>query len=126
MITLPKTMQAVRLSQYGGPEVLEVVSAPTPAATPGRVLVGVRATAINPGEANIRAGMLADRYPMDFPFGEGSDLAGEVVAVGEGFDGFAAGDAVFGWSDERAAHAEYVAVPASQLAHKPAQLSFEQ
>mgnify|MGYP001086730864 CR=1 FL=1 len=58
-------------------------------------------------------GALAEIYPMDFPFGEGSDLAGEVVADAEGF---AAGEAVFGWSDERAAHAEYVAVPATQLA----------
>src|SRR4051794_19228531 len=122
-IAIPKTMQAVRLSHYGGPEVLELADIPVPEAAPGRVLVRVRATSINPGEANIRNGALAEIYPMDFPFGEGSDLAGEVVAEAEGFK---AGEAVFGWSDERSAHAEYVSVPPTQLARKPEGLSFEQ
>jgi len=122
-IAIPKTMQAVRLSSYGGPEVLELAEVPVPQAAPGRVLVRVRATSINPGEANIRNGLLAEIYPMEFPFGEGSDLAGEVVADAEGFT---AGEAVFGWSDERSAHAEYVSVPAAQLARKPEGLSFEQ
>jgi NADPH:quinone reductase-like Zn-dependent oxidoreductase len=125
-IAIPKTMQAVRLSSYGPTEVLELTEVPVPEATGGRVLVRVRATSINPGETNIRVGMLAERYPMDFPFGQGSDLAGEVVAVGDGVTGFAPGDAVFGWTDERAAQAEYVSVPAEQLAAKPEALSFEQ
>ena len=120
---MTKTMKAVRLSRYGGPEVLELQDVPVPAAAPGRVLVKVRATSINPGEINIRGGALKDIYPMDFPFGQGSDLAGEVV---EDAEGFAAGQAVFGWSDERAAHAEYVSVPPEQLAPKPEHLSFEQ
>jgi NADPH:quinone reductase-like Zn-dependent oxidoreductase len=124
-ITIPKTMQAVRLSSYGGPEVLELVDVPVPTIAPDRVLVRVRATAINPGETNIRVGRLAEIYPMEFPFGEGSDLAGDVVAVGDQVSEFAAGDAVFGWSDERAAHAEFVSVPADQLAHKPEALSYE-
>lgn len=125
-ITIPKTMQAVRLSRYGGPEVLELVDVPVPTTSPGRVLLRVRASSINPGEANIRVGRLAERYPMQFPFGEGSDLAGEVVAVGDEVTTFAPGDAAFGWTDERAAHAEYVSVPADQLAPKPEKLSFEQ
>jgi NADPH:quinone reductase-like Zn-dependent oxidoreductase len=111
------TMKAVQLSTYGGPEVLELKDLPIPEATDGRVLVKVRATAINPGEASIREGALAEIYPMDFPFGEGSDLAGEVVETGE---------PVFGWTDERNAHAEYVAVPKEQLAPKPEGVSFEQ
>ena len=123
---MTKTMKAVQLSSYGGPEVLELKDVPIPEAAPGRVLVKVRATSVNPGEINIRVGALKDIYPMDFPFGEGSDLAGEVVAVGDGVSEFAPGDAVFGWTDERAAHAEYVSVPAAQLARIPAGLSFEQ
>ena len=125
-ISIPKTMQAVRLSSYGGLEVLSVDAIPVPQATAGRVLVRVKATSINPGEANIRLGALADRYPMDFPFGEGSDLAGEVVAVGDAVSGFAVGDLVFGWTDERAAHAEYVSVPSEQLAPKPDGITLEQ
>lgn len=122
----PRTMQAVRFERYGGVDVLDVVEVPVPAATAGRVLVRVRATGINPGEMSIREGYMHERYPATFPSGEGSDLAGEVVATGEGVTGFAPGDEVFGWSDERSAHAEYVAVPADQLALKPAALSFEQ
>jgi NADPH:quinone reductase-like Zn-dependent oxidoreductase len=125
-ITIPKTMQAVQLSSYGGPEVLELNNVPVPTAGPGHVLVRVRATSINPGETNIRVGRLAEIFPMEFPFGQGSDLAGEVVATGDGVSGFAPGDAVFGWTDERAAHAEFVSVPADHLAHKPDALSFEQ
>ena len=126
-IAIPKTMQAVRLSSYGGYRGARAHRGPGPRGhRPGRVLVHVRATSINPGETNIRVGMLAERYPIDFPFGEGSDLAGEVVAVGDGVTGFAPGDAVFGWTDERAAQAEYVSVPAEQLAAKPEALSFEQ
>ena len=124
-ITIPKTMQAVRLSRYGGPDVLELVDVPVPVVGPDRVLVRVRATSINPGEINIRDGRLAQIYPREFPFGEGSDLAGEVVAVGDEVSGFGPGDAVFGWTDEREAHAEFVSVPAGQLAHKPEALSFE-
>src|SRR5262245_1111263 len=111
---MTKTMKAVQLSEYGGPEVLELKDVPLPE---GDVLVKVRATSINPGEASIREGFLAESYPMDFPFGEGSDFAGEVVETGE---------AVFGWTDERNAHAEYVAVPRDQVAPKPDAVSWEQ
>jgi NADPH:quinone reductase-like Zn-dependent oxidoreductase len=75
---------------------------------------------------SIREGYLHELFPATFPTGQGSDLAGEVVATGDGVTGFTSGDEVFGWSDERSAHAEYVAVPADQLAPKPADLSFEQ
>jgi NADPH:quinone reductase-like Zn-dependent oxidoreductase len=118
-------MRAVRFDDYGGLDVLEVREVDPPEAVRGRVVVRVRATSINPGEAAIREGLLHAVWPATFPSGEGSDLAGEVETVGEGASGFAPDDAVLGWTDDRAAQAELVAVPAEQLVPKPEALSWE-
>jgi NADPH:quinone reductase-like Zn-dependent oxidoreductase len=118
-------MRAVRFDDYGGLDVLEVREVDPPEAVRGRVVVRVRATSINPGEAAIREGLLHAIWPATFPSGEGSDLAGEVETVGEGASGFAPDDAVLGWTDDRAAQAELVAVPAEQLVPKPEALSWE-
>ena len=67
----------------------------------------------------------AQVFPATFPSGEGSDLAGIVSAVGPGSTEFAVGDEVLGWSWRRSSHAEYVAVPVTQLIAKPAGLSWE-
>jgi NADPH:quinone reductase-like Zn-dependent oxidoreductase len=118
-------MQAVQFDGYGGLDVLEVRDIPRPEAGPGRVLVQVRAASVNPGEAAIREGQVAQRWPSTFPSGQGSDLAGIVTAVGEGVTRFAPGDEVFGWSDERNSQAEYVAAREDHLALKPVTLSWE-
>ena len=80
---------------------------------------------INPGEAAIRSGALEAVFPATFPSGEGSDLAGVISAVGDEVAEFAVGDEVLGWSWGRSSHAEYVAVPVTQLIQKPAELSWE-
>ncbi len=116
-------MKAVRFDRYGGPEVLEVRDVEDPKPGPGEVLVQVRAAAINPGEIAIREGLMHARWPATFPSGEGSDLAGVVVRAGAG--GFAPGDAVCGWTDRRASHAELVVVSPEQLTAKPQELSWE-
>ena len=116
---------AVRFDRYGDRSVLYVADVPVPAPEDGEVVVEVKAAAINPGEAAIRSGALADRFPATFPSGEGSDLAGIVSAVGHGVDEFAVGDAVLGFSFRRSSHATYVSVPTSQLIHKPPELSWE-
>ncbi len=118
-------MKAVRFDQYGGVDVLDVREVADPVAGPGRVLVAVKAAGINPGEIAIREGRLHDRFPATFPSGEGSDLAGVVRVVGDGVTAFALGDEVLGWTDERASHAELVAVPADQLTAKPEAVSWE-
>jgi NADPH:quinone reductase-like Zn-dependent oxidoreductase len=112
--------KAVRYDQYGDVEVLEVVEVPQPEAGPGQVLVQVKAASINPGEAKIRDGLLAQRWPSTFPSGQGSDLAGVVTAAGPGVTAFKAGDEVFGWTDNRAAQAEYVVAEVTELTPKPA------
>jgi len=118
-------MRAVRFDRYGGRDVLQVVEVERPAPDRGQVLVRVRAAGINPGEASIREGKLHDVFPATFPSGEGSDLAGVVEEVGEAVEGFAAGDGVLGFTNDRASHAELVAVDADKLVAKPEDVSWE-
>ena len=118
-------MRAVRFDKYGGVDVLEVREVEDPVVEPGRVVVAVKAAGINPGEISIREGRLHERWPATFPSGEGSDLAGVVTEIGAGVDGFEAGDEVLGWTEERASHAQLVAVPADQITPKPPSLPWE-
>jgi len=118
-------MKAVRFDQYGELDVLKVIEVPTPEPGPGQVLVQVKAAGINPGEAKIRAGLLHEQFPAAFPSGEGSDLAGAVAATGRGVVGFADGQEVIGYTDNRASHAEYVLVEAGNLTPKPAEVPWD-
>jgi NADPH:quinone reductase len=117
--------RAVKFDHYGDRSVLYIAEVEVPSPAAGEVVVHVRATAINPGEVSIRVGALQKAFPATFPSGEGSDLAGVVSAVGPGVTGFAVGDEVLGWSWGRSSHAEYVAVPVTQLIKKPSNLSWE-
>jgi NADPH:quinone reductase-like Zn-dependent oxidoreductase len=112
--------KAVRYDNYGGVDVLNVVDVPRPVPGPGQVLVQVKAAGINPGEAKIRDGLLAEQWPSTFPSGQGSDLAGVLAATGPGVTGVAAGDEVIGYTDDRASQAEFVVVEAGNLTPKPA------
>lgn len=112
--------KAVRFDSYGGVDVLNVVDVPRPVPGPGQVLVQVKAAGINPGEAKIRDGLLAERWPATFPSGQGSDLAGIVAGTGPGVTGVAAGDEVIGYTEDRASQAEFVVVAAGHLTAKPA------
>jgi NADPH:quinone reductase-like Zn-dependent oxidoreductase len=117
--------KAVRFAEYGGTDVLQVVDVPEPEPAAGEVLVQVKAASINPGEGKIRQGLLHDRWPATFPPGQGSDLAGVVAKVGAGVDGFAVGDEVVGFTDQRASQAEYAVAAAKNLTIKPANVSWE-
>jgi NADPH:quinone reductase-like Zn-dependent oxidoreductase len=117
--------RAVRFDHYGGVEVLDVVEVDAPTPGKGQVVVRVEAAGINPGEASIREGLLRDRWPATFPSGQGSDLAGVVTEVGSGVDGVSVGDEVIGYTDERASHAELVAVDAEHLTPRPGAVPWE-
>jgi NADPH:quinone reductase-like Zn-dependent oxidoreductase len=123
---LGRTMQAVLIRGYGGPQTLEVVrDASIPRAGPGQVLVRVHASGLNPADAFIRAGRMKLFTGRDFPKVLGCDIAGEVVQAAEGF---AAGERVFAMLDtlKGGGYAEYAAVPAGFLARMPQALSFEE
>ena len=119
-------MRAVQYDGFGGVDVLRVAEVPVPEPGPDEVLVEVAAAGINPGEAYVREGRYAQRWPSTFPSGQGSDLAGTVRALGPGVDAVAVGDEVFGWTDLRASQAEYVVVPVRQVLAKPSELAWEQ
>jgi NADPH:quinone reductase len=74
--------RAVRFDRYGNRDMRYVAEVPMPTSAAGEVVVAVKAAEINPGEVAIRTGALHERFPATFPSGEGSDLAGTVVAVG--------------------------------------------
>src|SRR5580704_2478778 len=104
-------MKAVVVHQYGGPEVLKFEEYPDPVAGAGEVLVRVAATSVNPIDYKRRAGSTKDWYPIKFPGLIGIDVAGDVVRIGPGVEGFSIGDRVFAMTDNT--YAELCAVKAA-------------
>ncbi len=117
-------MKAIVVHQYGGPEVLKFEEYPDPVAGPGEVLVRVAATSVNPIDYKRRAGLTKDFYPMTFPGLIGVDIAGTVVKIGPGVEGFSVGDQVFAMADNT--YAELCVVKAAVLAKVPAGLDLIQ
>jgi NADPH:quinone reductase-like Zn-dependent oxidoreductase len=95
-------MKAVRFSQFGGPEVLEIVDLPDPHPGPGQVRIAVRAAGVNPSDWKKRQGAMDRELPQTL----GHDAAGVVDELGKGVADVALGDRVFGFSAEGAAQAE--------------------
>lgn len=118
--------RAVRFDHYGPVDVLEVVEVPEPSPQPGQVVVQVVAAGVNPGEIAIREGAMRERFPATFPSGQGSDFAGRVHALGDGVTGWEVGDEVIGWTDDRAAQADYVVVAPDHLTMRPPAVPWEQ
>lgn len=126
-----KTMKAIRLHAYGGPDVLRYEDAPKPEPKAGEVLVRVHAAGINPPDWYLRDGystLPPDwRPPVPLPAIPGTDLSGVIEAVAAGVQGLTVGDEVYGMVrfpsfGESAAYAQYVAAPATDFARKPAGL----
>src|SRR6204780_5122352 len=110
-------MKAIVVHEYGGPEVLKFEEYPDPVPGPGEVLVRVAATSVNPIDYKRRAGLTKDFYPINFPGLIGVDIAGSVVTVGPGVEGFSRGDQVFAMAAN--AYAELSVVKAAILAKVP-------
>ena len=115
------TMKAVRIHEYGGPEVLVYEDAPQPQAGKGDVLVQVYAAGINPVDWKVRQGLAKDRLHHHFPLILGWDVSGVVEAVGRGVRGLKAGDEVYSRPDimRDGAYAEYITIDQSLVALKP-------
>ncbi len=124
-------MKAYLLQDNGAPENLVLTDIQRPAPGPGEVLVQTRAIAINPVDAYVRRernGLLhiLQTTPEQAPWIPGWDIAGTVVATGEGATQFKAGDEVFGMVNffgQGKAYAEYVAAPEAHLARIPGGIS---
>ncbi len=120
---MTKSMKAVRIHQYGGPEVLTYEEAPRPEPKEDEVLIRVHAAGVNPADWQIRSGK---RGVLEDPFSLilGFDVSGVVEAIGSSVAHFKVGDAVYALQD--GAYAEYVTSPATSVAHKPRSLDHVQ
>ncbi|WP_327584433.1 zinc-binding dehydrogenase [Nonomuraea sp. NBC_00507] len=112
-------MRAVRIDEFGGPEVLRLVEVPVPDAGPGEVLVRIAAAGVNRADALIRSGSYhrAGRPPL-IP---GLEAAGTVAAVGDGVHGIEVGQQVMALGS--GLYAEFAAVPADRVAVLPKDIS---
>jgi NADPH:quinone reductase-like Zn-dependent oxidoreductase len=123
-------MKAISFRRYGGPEVLEYGERPDPKVGPDKVLVRVRAAAVNPVDWKVQAGYLDTALDAFFPVIPGWDVSGVVVQPGIGVTEFGVGDEVMGYVREdvvcHGTFAEYVAAPVRTLARKPRTLGFEE
>jgi len=122
-------MKAIRLHEFGGPEVLRYEDAPLPELKPGEVRVHVHAVGINPPDWYLRDGykMLPPEWQPQVPFPVilGTDISGVVEAVADDVKDFSVGDEVYSMVrfpsfGSSKAYAEYVSVPALEVALKPA------
>ena len=130
-----KLMKAVRQHEFGGPEVLCYEDAPIPELKPGELLVHVHAVGLNPPDWYLRDGyktLPPEWQPkVSFPLILGTDVSGVVEAVADNVNGFSVRDEVYsmvrfpsGFAGHSKAYAEYVSVPASEVALKPTGIDY--
>jgi len=110
-------MKAVVLHEYGPASNLKYEDAPDPTPGPGEVLVRVNAASLNPIDWKIRSGAAKARFPIEFPYIPGRDVAGIVREVGADVLGFKEGDRVFALAWKT--YAELCVVKATELAKIP-------
>jgi NADPH:quinone reductase-like Zn-dependent oxidoreductase len=123
-------VKAVRIHEFGGPDVLRHEDVPTPEPGPGQVRLKVHACALNHVDVDIREGV--SRFPIDFPLTPGLEMVGTIDALGEGVDGWSVGDRampyllggpVFLGVAGPGGYAEYVTCPPEQLVPVPEGIS---
>lgn len=121
-------MHAVRINEFGPPEVLRIESIQRPTPGPGELLVRVHAAAVNPIDTIVRTDGARGVSDAQLPYTPGFDLSGEVVKLGDAGADFAIGDEVFAMLDLQrgGAYAEYAIVRISEAARKPANISHEE
>ncbi|HEU4685146.1 MAG TPA: NADP-dependent oxidoreductase [Nitrospira sp.] len=115
-------MKALRIRQYGGSEVLEIVAdAPQPVPGKGQVLVRVQAASINPIDWKVRQGYLKDQVPLTMPATLGGDFVGVMANAGD--SDFTVGERIYGYASLLAggsgSFAEYAAAGAGNAARAP-------
>lgn len=113
-------MKSVVVTQYGGPEVLELREVPKPEPGPGQALIRVQAAGVNYADIMQRMGV----YPNgpEPPFGAGFEVAGAIEAIGPGVTGWEPDDGVMAFC--QSGYSEYVVAEAAQLLQKPHKLDY--
>ena len=117
-------MKAIRVHEFGGPEVLKLEDVATPKPSGGEVLVRIHAAGVNPYDTYMRAGTYALKPTI--PYTPGSDGAGTVEAVGEGVKKVRRGDRVYTGRTLTGAYAEYALALEEQAHPLPANIDFKQ
>lgn len=118
-------MRALRMHEYGTPEVLRVEEAPMPSPKAGEVRIRVHAAGVNPIDWKIRSGRLQKSFPVPLPYIPGRDVSGTIDALGGGVTQWKIGDPVIAYVDG-GGFAEYAVVAEGDVARKPKRLSHEQ
>ena len=117
-------MKAIRVHQFGDPDVLKLQDVPDPTPGPGpgpgQVVVRVHAAGVNPVETYIRKGIYG---PKTFPYTPGNDAAGEVDAVGPGVTRFKPGDRVYTAGSISGTYAEKALCNAANVHPLPAHVT---
>ncbi|MGP3929341.1 quinone oxidoreductase family protein [Nonomuraea sp. KM88] len=108
-------MRAIRVSEYGGPEVMSWTELPDPEPRPGEVLVRLGVAGVNYMDVGVRTGPAPG---WTLPAIVGVEGMGYVAALGDGVQGFTAGDRV-AWYYHRGSYAERLAIPAESLVRVP-------
>ncbi|GAA3592843.1 quinone oxidoreductase [Klugiella xanthotipulae] len=119
-MTPPDSIQAIVLTEHGGPDVLHSARVPLPSPGPGQVRVRTGAVGVNFIETYQRAGI----YPVQLPFTPGMEAAGTVEAVGEGVTGLSVGDRVT-TTETEATYAEAFVVDAERAVVIPASVDIQ-
>ncbi|NKB20569.1 MAG: zinc-binding dehydrogenase [Alphaproteobacteria bacterium] len=121
-------MKAVEIDAYGGADVLTYRNVMDPVPGPGEVVADIYAASVNPVDWKVRNGERQANLHLKFPHVLGVDFSGIVRSVGEGVTEYTVGDEVYGTTaqDQRGCYAEALAVPADQLAKKPASMSHKE
>jgi len=117
-------MKAIRVHQFGGPEVLKLEDVPTPRPSAGEVLVRIHAAGVNPYDTYMRAGTYAVKPAL--PYTPGSDGAGVVEAIGDSVNKVKRGDRVYTARTISGAYAEYALALEEQVHLLPANIDFKQ
>ncbi|MEW6349017.1 MAG: NADPH:quinone reductase [Thermodesulfobacteriota bacterium] len=117
-------MEAIRVHEFGGPEVMKLEDVPQLNPGAGQVLVGIRAAGVNPVDVYIRQGTYGSL--PDLPYTPGMDAAGIIEAVGEGVTDMAVGDRVYTAGTLTGAYAGQALCKAAQVHRLPKQVSFQQ
>jgi NADPH:quinone reductase len=117
-------MKAIRVNEFGDPDVLRLEDVPTPRPGPGEVLVRMHAIGVNPVETYIRAGTYA-RLPK-LPYTPGNDGAGVIEQTGDSMTEFKPGDRVYTAGSVTGTYAEFALCKTDQVHRLPANISFAQ
>lgn len=117
-------MKAVRVHEFGGPEVLKFEEVPDLQPGAGQVVVAVKAVGVNPVESYIRTGTYVIKPAL--PYTPGADAAGVVMSAGEGVSSVKAGDRVYTSGTLSGTYAEQTLCPEGQVHPLPPSVSFEQ